>query len=112
MYTRSYVSINDGIILKLCYFVSKSLHFQSQLFYWLPQRTAVTYLMLLFYQGHSNVSESTKIQSHGNAKRTNATSKLYYRTPNEVLVKTNKLLKTGMQAKAVYDKINGESGGA
>ena len=39
-------------------------------------------------------------------------SKLYYRTPNEVLVKTNKLLKTGMQAKAVYDKINGESGGA
>ena len=58
------------------------------------------------------MSESTKIQSHGNARRTNATSKLYYRTPNEVLAKTNKLLKTGMQAKAVYDKINGESGGA
>ena len=58
------------------------------------------------------MSESTKIQSHGNAKRTNTTSKLYYRTPNEVLAKTNKLLKTGMQAKAVYDKINGESGGA
>ena len=68
--------------------------------------------MLLFYQGHSNVSESAKIQSHGHAKRTNATSKLYYRTPNDVLAKTNKLIKTGMQAKAVYDKINGKSGGA
>ena len=32
----------------------------------------------LFYQTHSNVSESATIQSHGNAKRTNATSKPFY----------------------------------
>ena len=57
------------------------------------------------------MSESATIQSHGNAKRTNATSKSYYRTSNDVLAKTKKLLKTGMQAKAVYDKINDESGG-
>ena len=50
------------------------------------------------------------MQSHGNAKRTNATSKPYYRTSNDVLEKTKKVLKTGMQAKAVYDEINDESG--
>ena len=46
-----------------------------------------------FYQTHLNVSESATIQSHGNAKRTNATSKPYYRTSNNVLAKTKKLLK-------------------
>ena len=56
------------------------------------------------------MSESATIQSDGNAKRTNATSKLYYRTSNDVLAKTKKLLQTGIQVKAVYDKINDESG--
>ena len=51
------------------------------------------------------------MQNHGNAKRTNATSEPYYRTSNDVLAKTKKLLKTGMQPKAVYDKTNNESGG-
>ena len=64
----------------------------------------------VFYQTHPNLSESATIQSHGNAKRTNATSKHYYRTSNDVLTKTKKLLKTEMQPKPVYDKINDESG--
>ena len=67
IYTRSYVSINDVIMLKRSYCVSKSLPL--------------------------------------------ATPKPYYQTLNDVLAKTKKLLKTEMQAKAVYDKINDESGG-
>ena len=51
----------------------------------------------VFYQIHSNMSESAMVKSHGksygNAKRTNATSKPYYRTSNNVLAKTKKLLK-------------------
>ena len=56
------------------------------------------------------MSESATIQRHGNVKRTNATSKPYYRTLNHVLGKTKDLLKTEIQAKTVYDKIDDKSG--
>ena len=64
----------------------------------------------VFNQTHSNVSENATIQSHGNTKTANATSFPYYQTSNDALAKTKKLLKTGMQAKTVYDRINDESG--
>ena len=111
-YVRSYLSINDVIMLKRSYCVSKSL---------LLLRTIVSFAspvdgpnipyVAVFYQTHSNFSESATIQSYGNVKRTSATPKPYYRTSNDVLAKAKKLLKTGMQAKAIYDKINDESGG-
>ena len=107
--TRSYVSIDEIIMFKRNYCASKSLP---------PSRAIVSFASLadgpnlpyvvVFYQSHSNVSECATIQSHGNAKRTNATSKPYYQTLNDVLAKTKKFLETGMQAKGVYDKINDE----
>ena len=110
-YTRSCVSINNVIILKRSYCVSKSSSLSRTLFSFAsPADGPDIPYVAVFYQTHSNVSESATIQSHGNAKRTNATSKPYYRTSNDVLAKTKKLLKTKMQPKAVYDKINDESG--
>ena len=44
--TKSYVSINDVIMLKRSYCVLKS---WGQLLHSLPQRTALTYLMSLFF---------------------------------------------------------------
>ena len=110
-YTRSYVLINDVIMLKRSYCVSKILPLSRTILSFASPADGLNIpYVTLFYQTHSNVSESATIQSHGNAKRTNATSKPYYRTSNDVLAKTKKLLKTKMQPKAVYDKINDESG--
>ena len=110
-YTRSHVSINVVIMLRKSYCISKSLPLS---------RTTVSFAspadgpnipnVTVFYRTHSNVSESATVQSHGNAKTTNVTSKPYYRTLNDVSAKTKKLLKTRMQAKTVYDKTNDESG--
>ena len=85
-YTRSYVSINGVIMLKRSNCVSKILSIS---------RTIVSFAspadgpnipyVAVFFQTHSNVSEIATIQSHGDAKRTNATSKSYYRTSNDVL---------------------------
>ena len=111
-YTRSYVSINDVIMLKRSYCVSKSLPLSRTIVsFSSPSDDPNIPYVAVFYQTHSNVSEIATIQSHGNAKRTSATSKSYYRTSNDVLAKTEKLLKTGMQVKAVYYKINDKSGG-
>ena len=110
-YTRSYVLINDVIMLKRSYCVSKILPLSRTILSFASPADGLNIpYVTLFYQTHSNVSESATIQSHGNAKRTNATSKPYYRTSNDVLAKTKKLLKTKRQPKAVYDKINDESG--
>ena len=67
--------------------------FRGQFFHSLPQRTALTYFISPFFITHLNVSESATIQSHGNAKRTSATSKPYYRALNDGLANTKKLLK-------------------
>ena len=112
-YTRSYVSINDVIMLKRSYCVSKSLSLSRKIvsFASLADSPNIPYVAVFLSNSFKRVRKAT-IQTHGNAKRTNATSKPYYRTSNDVLAKTKKLLKIGMQAKAVYDKINHESGGA
>ena len=110
-YTRSCVSINDVIMLKRNYCVSKSLPLSGTVFSFAsPADVPNIPYVAVFYQTHSNVSASATIQSYGNARRTNATSKPYYQTSNDVLAKTKKLLKIEMQPKAVYDKINDESG--
>ena len=110
-YTRSCVSINDVIMLKRTYCVSESLSLSRTIFSFAsPADGPNIPYVAVFYQTHWNLSQSATIQSHGNAKRTNATSKPYYRTSNDVLAKTKKLLKTEMQPKPVYDKINDESG--
>ena len=110
-YTRSCVSINDVIMLKRNYCVSKSLPLSRTVFSFAsPADVPNIPYVAVFYQTHSNVSASATIQSYGNARRTNATSKPYYQTSNDVLAKTKKLLKIEMQPKAVYDKINDESG--
>ena len=96
-YTRSYVSIDDVIMFKRSYCAWKSLpHSRTIVSFASPGDSPNLPYVAVFYQTHSNVSESATIQSHGNAKRTNATSKPYYRTSNDVLVKTKKLQKIGM----------------
>ena len=103
-YTRSYVSINDVIMLKRSYCISNSLPLSRTIVsFTSPVDSPNIPYVAIFYQTHSNVSESATIES--------AMSKSYYWTLNDVLAKTKKLLKPGMQAKAVYDKIDDEPGG-
>ena len=93
-HTRSYVSINGLIMLKRSYCVSKSLPLsRTILSFASPADSSNILYNAFFYHTHLNVSESATIQSHGNAKRTSATSKPYYRTLNDVLANTKKLLK-------------------
>ena len=104
-YTRSYVLINDVIMLKRSYCVSKILPLSRTILSFASPADGLNIpYVTLFYQTHSNVSESATIQSHGNAKRTNATSKPFYWISNDALAKTKKLLKTGMQAKLFMTK--------
>ena len=96
-YTRSYVSINDVIMLKRSYCVSKSLPLSRKIvsFASLADSPNILYVAVFLSNSFKRVRKAT-IQSHGNAKRTNATSKPYYRTSNDILVKTKKLQKIGM----------------
>ena len=111
-YTKSYVSLNDVVMLKRSYCFTKCLSLlRTIVSFTSPADGSNIPYVAVFYQTHSNVPESATIQSRGNAKRTNATSKSYYQTLDDALAKTKKLLKRGIQVKAVYDKINDESGG-
>ena len=87
--TKSYVSINDVIMLKRSYCVLKSLPLSGTVasFASAAHGPNIPYVVV-FYQTHSNVSESATIQIHDNAKRTDARSKLSYQTSNDVLAKT------------------------
>ena len=98
-------------MLKRSYCVSNSLSLTRNTisFAFLADGSNIPYVAVFLSNSFKRVRKAT-MQSHGNAKRTNATSKPYYRTSNDVLEKTKKVLKTGMQAKAVYDEINDESG--
>ena len=76
-------------MLKRSYCVLKSLSLSGTVasFASAPHGPNIPYVVA-FYQTHSNVSESATVQTHGNAKRTDARSKPSYQTSNDVLAKT------------------------
>ena len=63
---------------------------------------------VVLYQAEQ-IIESSKNLPHGNATEPD---KPYFRTSKDVLEKTKENLIKGMPPKKVYDRINGDSGGA